>query len=90
MWLEFVLESFQVHVCFGAVQRLWSILELMDEETRICSRNQSQSRESEGVSTDTAPLVSRDTIAMRWTRLVRDRLKPRSHHILQEFPWPTY
>ena len=34
------LESFQFHGCVGAMMRLWSILELMDEESRNYLKNQ--------------------------------------------------
>ena len=90
MYLESVLRSFQVHVCFGGMWRLWSILELKNEETRSCSRNQSQSRELEGVLIDNILIVSLDTITRRRAKLDRDRLEQRSHHILQDYLWPTY
>ena len=69
MFLRSIFYYFQVLVCFGAEWILRSILELTNEDTSSCPRNQSQSRELEGVSIDAAPLVSFDTILSGRARL---------------------
>lgn len=47
-----------------------AFLEFMDEETRSCPKNQSQSRDLEGASIDTTLLMSLDTCASRHAKLV--------------------
>lgn len=65
--LKSILEYFQVHMCFGAMWRLWSILELKKKEkTRLAVQETIQSRDSGGVSIDTDSLVSLDTDVNRW------------------------
>ena len=49
IWFGVLLESFPVQVCFGALWRLWSILELKIEKTHSCSET-SHSRHSDRLS----------------------------------------
>lgn len=68
-----LLKSFQVHVCFGEMQRLWSKRLIAVQETN-------QNQFSDGVSIDTNPLVLLDTDARRWADLFVADLSTKDPH----------
>ena len=89
MCLESILQYFQVQACFGAMWRLQSLLELMDEETRRCSRNpKSESRFRRSVDRHLFLGVSRHP-CKQMDILTSRPTQAHKSHILKNWPWST-
>ena len=75
-------------VCFGAMWRLWSILELRIKETHSCSQT-SQSRHADRVSINKHLLSSIDSDARRRVNLFKVDLSPK-FHIITRLPLTNF